>query len=212
MKNDNMLIAENKERAELQIAAYTDKAKKINELLSYYNGLDVVGKITTKKEVFQFLNNPIEYFDNAILQDAGLSFRKSTPNPKKLAEIFNLNYDETIGRIMSTGLSKTIVEMLDYVNGAIIVKDEIKAQIFEQFKEYTENQAQINAVNLTRDLCNILNDYCTRFELDGAYSDNMHVISTKLGLSLQDGKLKENYPFIKQNLIYKSKKQNFENI
>src|SRR6056297_2655372 len=95
-----ILISENKERADLQIKELNERAERMTALVAFYNSQPVLNKLTTKKEVFKFLENPISYLHKAIIKDTGVTFsEKAAPAPGQVAKIFNIPYDGITDKI-----------------------------------------------------------------------------------------------------------------
>jgi putative NADH-flavin reductase len=162
-----ILITENKERAELHIKEIESRAKKMTDLIRYYNRVPLLKKLETKKDVFNFLKEPIKYLDSAIIKDTGVSFSdKASPAPDQVAKIFNIPYDEITDKIYKAQIGQLGNFEFDEKRTVIYLTEEAREHIAEQFKEYTQHDDEVKAFLLMQKTCAILNEYADRFNLD----------------------------------------------
>ena len=193
-----ILIAEHKERAEMQIKELNKKAEQMTELVKVYNELPIINSLTIKKDVFDFFSNPIEWFNNSILNDTGITFsEKATPAPEQVAKMFNIPYEPVINKIYHLKKIDPYFYDFDDKRTSIYITEKGKEKIYEQAKQYIEDEAEIRAYNLISKLCDINNEFIDRFMLDNT-SVNQIAHALKLNVTSIDKKYRliPNYSYI----------------
>ena len=202
-----ILISENKERADLHIKELNERAERMTALVAFYNSQPVLKELTTKKDVFKFLENPINYLHEAIIKDTGVTFsEKAAPAPGQVAKIFNIPYDGITDKIYRARIGQLGNFDFDEKKAIIYLTDEAKVYIYEQYREYTKDDAETKAFMLMQKTCTLLNDYTERFNVDMI---DRNQIAERLGLRIDD---KTFIPYVngfKKRMEHSGTKENF---
>lgn len=178
MENKTYLISKNEHLAQAKLIEFENKQFAYNTILAYYNNLPVLNALDTKDEVFKFLSSPVEYFNNALVNETGIQISpKVQLKPEVIAQMASIPYDETLSFIQ-----KTRINQLDWFDWSkkegIYLKDKAAEIIFEAACEYTKPGPESEAYRRALELCDIVNKWIT----DTRMSVSQHKIAKELGL------------------------------
>lgn len=167
-----VLIKENTALADVHIKELKDKAQKLTELVSFYNEISNLKSITTEKQVKDFLSNPVQYFDNAIINDLEITFSKRAAlKPEMVAKMVGIDYNSVVNKIYETGIANLDVMDLNPENLSLNLNEGAIKDIYESSKEYAKDEREAEALLYVRDFCLQLNKFCEFMGAD-AYSVN----------------------------------------
>lgn len=180
-----ILINKQEKLSDAIINEYKRALEPINNLLESYNNLPILEKLTTKKAVFEFLTNPVETFHKAILRDTGFNAGKNTPNPKQVALMYGIEYDDVIERIQRANIKH--LQFFDWVNGKVLITSETETVIRESRYLYTQTDLETNMYKYFLDLCDTLTNHVQSFKVDAFYLNRLaHALNLKLTQSAPD--------------------------
>ena len=202
-----VLISENRQIAQKHIETLKAQAKGLNELMKVFNDLPVLRPIQTKGQVQDFLKDPTNFLDSAVLRDSDTKFGKVRPVPEELARLFGIPRDKFLQQLSRTRIAD--LENLKFNEKTLTIEfnPEKEAGIFEEFKEYARSEEEAKEILKIRELCKSLNDHCYRFNM---LPSDMNTAAQVLGLRCDvkpDGRgweFREHMTILREKLNYKA--------
>jgi hypothetical protein len=201
-----ILISDHKEIAEKHIQTLKTQAAGMTELIKTYNSLPVLRPIETREQVKEFLEHPVEFLNNAVIKDTGITFSaKAKPLPEQVAAIFGIPHDKFIQQLSRIRIGNLEYMKFDQESLTIEFDPDCEKTIFEEFKEYARSEEEAAEILKCRELCKGLNEWCDRY---GISPSDMNIVADRIGLKCEvkpDGhgwELKEHISFIRNMLEY----------
>ena len=177
-----ILITENREIAEKHIRTLKENARAATALIAAFNSLPVLNPIKSRERVTDFFDSPVEFLNNAVLKDSGVTFStKAKPLPEKIAEIFAIPYDQFVKQIYKTRLNGFENMRFDEKTLTVEFDEDCKTAIYDSFKEFATSEAEVKEITRIRALCKNLNEYCDRWDID---APDMHTVAERLHLKI----------------------------
>lgn len=179
MENKTYLISKNEHLAQAKSIEFENKQFAYNTLLAYYNNLPVLNALDTKDEVFKFLSSPVEYFNNALVNETGIQISpKVQLKPEVIAQMASIPYEETI-----RFFQKTRINQLDWFDWSkqkgVFLKEGAIDILYEAAEEWTEEGPESEAYRRALELCDIVNKWIDDMQISYA---NHHKLAKELRL------------------------------
>lgn len=164
---EKLLIKENKDRAESDILSLNQHGKQVSDMIRLWNAQPALKHITTMKEVAEFLNDPLRKLDQHVLSDTGVTFGTAQPDPRMVAEMFRIRYDELVRAISTSRAAHLKLELFtfDEDNLTLSLSDDGMAQVREWARTYLTDPDTIKMYRDIQDVCDKLNALCLTFEV-----------------------------------------------
>jgi hypothetical protein len=202
-ENSKILIQEGKQIAEARLSELKQQAIRLTELIKVFNLQPVLRKIETAEEAKAFLTAPLDYFNERIISDCGMTFGSNKPNPEQVAAIFNIKYGAVVQKINSTRSKPSELQYfsVEEASGKIELMPEAEEAIREQSKIYLSDPEEIEEYLKVNELCKSLNEYCDRYNVNPV---NKNMVPAALGIRCdptgQDWIFKPDYRIIQKFL------------
>jgi len=185
---EKILLNENKEMADSHLSNMNEVARNLTNIIHEYNNLPVLKKLETGEQVFNFLSNPLDYFDSRIIIDTNMSISESVRlNPGQLAKLCNIPYSSFINRIGSSRFTYLEYFTWDEKEQVIEINPDKIESIRESFKEYTEDPKEIKAIIEIRKMCELLNKHCKRYDRQDDLDRTAHTLGLKIVVNPKTG-------------------------
>ncbi|MBA7522686.1 hypothetical protein ES705_14806 [subsurface metagenome] len=178
---DRILLSENTDLAIKQIQTLKQRARETTAIIQVFNSVNLLNPITSQEMLIAFLKNPVDYFDNRIIEDLDSS-SDVKGLPQKVAEYRGIPYDEIVDKIASCQLRNLKNHIFNEAARSVEFNESCTKKIQESFFEYTETEQEAKAVNEIRALCQLLNQHCARWGVDAS---SMNVAANSLGLKIE---------------------------
>lgn len=169
MKITPLLIDNNEQYANQQIVDLKNLARLATELIQTYNKMPVISPIELATDAKEFLLSPIKFFDEMILNNCGISFGKTKPDPAAIAALYKIPYSGMVARAQGIRLSPEKLSMLAFDEGSlqVIILPETEDLIREKAKIYLTNEEQISRYDRLKKLSDELNAFCLEYHIPG---------------------------------------------
>jgi hypothetical protein len=164
-----LLINENRDRAESDILNLAQHGKAVADVIKLWNSQRALKPITTTLDLKEFLQDPFEMLDRRILSDSGVTFGEHKPDPKIVAQMFRIQYDDLVRGISTSRARNLKFELFSFNEGTgeIVLTEQGKEQISEWSKVYLTNPAEIEEFNKLQTVAESLNELFVRFGSNG---------------------------------------------
>ncbi len=164
---EKLLINDNKDRAESDILSLNQHGKAVSEVIKLWNTQPALKPITSTKDLQEFLQEPLEMLDRRVLSDSGVTFGEHKPDPRMIAQMFRVRYDDLV-RGISTSRARALKFELYSFNentGEIALTDQGKEQVREWARVYLTSPAEIEAYQNIQDTCDKMNALCDMYNV-----------------------------------------------
>lgn len=168
MSNKRILIDDNSQRANQEIQELKTMARQATELIASYNRMPVVGPIDLAADAKEFLQNPVAFLDESILNNCGIGFTgKHKPDPAALAAMYRIPYSGIVTRSQGLRLSSDKLALLSFDEGSheVIVTPEAEDRIREKVKIWLSDPDEIAEYERLKTVCDTLEQLCTDYSL-----------------------------------------------
>ncbi len=163
-----ILIDDNSQRANQEISELRTMAHQATELIASYNRMPVVGPIELAVDAREFLQNPVAFLDESILNNCGIGFSgKHKPDPAALAAMYRIPYSAIVARSQGVRLSPDKLALLVFDEGSheVIVTPEAEDQIREKVKIWLSDPEEIAEYTRLKTVCDTLEQLCADYSL-----------------------------------------------
>lgn len=176
-----ILITENTERAYQRIQELRNDANNATEFIQFYNKLPVLEKITTEEEAKKLLTSPLNYVDEAIINQSGVKFGKVRPVPGQVAALFGIPYGMILERVRGLRIPPNMLHLylFDGDTGRLFLPDDAEERVRDEAKIYLSDPDLVEEYNNVNKLCEDLNAYLERY---GYGSTDLNAIPSYTGL------------------------------
>jgi len=207
MKNENskILIDSGEKTANVRLSEMKQQAIRMTELIKAFNLQPVIEKIGKTEQAKEFLSDPLKYFEEAIINDCGMTFGKNKPNPEQVASLFNIQYLAVKQKVNSTRINQKDLQYYIFDEASLLIElmPESEDSIRKQCEIYLSNPDDIKEYSRVNKLCQSLNQYFADYSI---HPSSMHALEPHLGVrcAIKEGgqgyELKPNIENIKKHL------------
>ncbi len=175
---DRILLSKNLDIALLEIENLKKRAAETNEIIKVFNDINLLNPVISREHALEFLQDPILYFDNALISDIKFSADPQPPS-EGIALFYKIDYEGIVEKIGACKLRNLENYVFNEDDQTISFDQKCTKKIQESFYDYTKTAEETEAVIKIRELCKLLNEHCTRWNVDNS---DMNIISNRLGL------------------------------
>jgi hypothetical protein len=183
-ENSKILIQDGKQIAEARLSELKQQAIRLTELIKVFNLQPVLKKIETAEEAKAFLTAPLEYFNEAVLRDCGMTFGANKPSSEQVANLFNISYGAVAQKINLTRSKPSDLQYFSFeeTTGQIELMPEAEEIIREQSKRYLTDSEEIAEYQMVIKLCSDMNQFFERYKI---HPSSMNQIPAHMGLKCE---------------------------
>lgn len=177
---EKLLLNENKKMADSYLNEMNQVAQNLTDIIHEFNQLPLLD-LKIGKEVFDFLSNPLDYFDSRIIIETDISISKNIKiNPGQLAKLCNIPYSNFVNRI---GLARFVhlnYFVWDEKRKVLEVNPDKIESVRESFRQYSESEKETKEILEVRKLTKLLNQHVKKFNLQDDLDRTAHILNIKL--------------------------------
>lgn len=162
---EKLLINENKDRAESDILNLNQHGKAVSETIRFWNSQPALTPLNTAKSVSDFLKDPLGHLDKHVLSDTGVTFGAHKPDPRMVAQMFRIQYDELVRKISTSQARSLNVDLFTFEPDKceVVLSEEGKDIVRERARKYLTDPDTIKMYRDIQDVCDKLNALCSTF-------------------------------------------------
>ncbi len=164
---EKLLINDNADRANSDIQNLTQHGKAVSETIRFWNSQPALSPLSTAKSVSDFLKDPLDYLDKHVLSDTGVTFGAHKPDPRMIAQMFRIQYDELVRKISTSQARNLNVDLFTFEPDRceIVLSAEGKEIVRERARIYLTDPDDITQYNRLKGICDQLNGLCKEFNV-----------------------------------------------
>lgn len=164
---EKLLINDNVDRANSDIQNLTQHGKAVSETIRFWNSQPALSPLSTAKSVSDFLKDPLDYLDKHVLSDTGVTFGAHKPDPRMIAQMFRIQYDELVRKISTSQARNLNVDLFTFEPDGceIVLSAEGKEIVRERARIYLTDPNDIAQYNKLKGISNQLNELCKEFNV-----------------------------------------------
>ena len=164
---EKLLINDNVDRANSDLQNLTQHGKGVSETIRFWNSQPALSPLSTAKSVSDFLKDPLDYLDKHVLSDTGVTFGTHKPDPRMIAQMFRIQYDELVRKISTSQARNLNVDLFKFEPDKceVVLSDEGKEIVRERARQYLTDPDDVAQYIKLKGVCDQLNELCREYNI-----------------------------------------------